>query len=140
MKRLILPLVGICLLLAACGGGADAEARAKAQAKADARKVGQLAWKDLSYKDTVAVDSEHVWNYVFYSTGWKPVRIKQALSDNSDCVCEVPALPVPIGEQDTIKVRCKFPQAGYQGITVTVEHDAPQPETILILFATAVEE
>jgi hypothetical protein len=140
MKRLILPLVGICLLLAACGGGAEAEARAKAKAKSEARKVGQLAWKDLSYKDTVAVDSEHVWTYVFYSTGWKPVRIKQALSTSSDCTCEVPALPVPIGEQDTIKVRCKFPQPGYQGITIIVEHDAPQPETVLILFATAVEE
>jgi hypothetical protein len=138
MKRIILPLLGICLGLAACGG--NAEEAAKANAKAEARKVGQIAWKDLSYKDTVAVGTEHVWNYVFYSTGWKPVRIKQALSSSSDCTCKVPAQPVPIGEQDTIKVICKFMDPGYQGITFTVEHDAPQPETMLILFATATEE
>lgn len=140
MKRLILPLLGMCMAFAACGGAAEEEARAKAQAKAEARKVGQIAWKDLSYKDTVAVGEEHTWNYVFYSTGWKPVRIKQVLSTSSDCTCKVPAHPVQIGEQDTVKVICKFPQPGYQGITLTVEHDAPQPETILILFATAVEE
>jgi hypothetical protein len=140
MKRLILPFLGMCLWIAACSSAADEKAQADAKAKLEARKVGQISWKDLSYKDTVAVDTELVYNYVFYSTGWKPVRIKQALSTSSDCVCEVPALPVPIGEQDTIKVRCKFPQPGYQGITFTVEHDAPQPETILILFATAVEK
>lgn len=140
MKRLILPLLGMCLWIAACTSAADEKAHADARAKSEARKVGQIAWKDLSYKDTVAVDTELVYNYVFYSTGWKPVRIKQALSTSSDCVCEVPAQPVPIGEQDTIKVKCKFPQPGYQGITITVEHDAPQPETILILFATAVEK
>lgn len=133
MKKLLLPSLFLGLLAAAC---TDNSQQAQANKEKElAHKVAQIAWKDLSYTDTLTAGDSATYSYVFYNTGWKPVRIKQALSSSSDCVCTGPAQPVPIGEQDTIKVKCHFPDPGRQGINILVEHDTPQKEFLLILFA-----
>lgn len=142
MRPLIL-FSALCLVLSACGPGSnsyEAQQLKGDQAPSKQKMVKQIAWRDLSYtKDTLLVNEERTWNYVFYNTGFQPVRIKQALSSNSDCTCSVPDHEVAVGEQDTVKLHCKFTREGRETSNITVEHDTPQAYPLLILITHVVK-
>lgn len=114
-----------------CGPSAE-EQKAKSD-KAEARKVPQIAWRDVSFIDTIEQGDTVVRHYVFYNTGWKPVRVKHAIPNRPECTCEVPQRDIPIGETDSVKLTCIFkdfePQAS---VEIIVEHNTPQPEPTLV--------
>lgn len=139
MKRFFLPFLFFAALTAGCSDQHSHDAAAPKPVK-KVKPAKMIAWRDLSHiKDTVKVGEERTWNFVFYNTGVEPVRIKQALPGTSDCTCQVPAHDVQVGEQDTVKLTCKFTETGRQSCNVTVEHDTPQSFPVLVLITEVVK-
>jgi hypothetical protein len=120
----------------AVGCGSSATDRKALEERAEARKVPNIAWKDVNFRDTVRmVDTIHR-DFIFYSTGWKPVLIKHAIPDHPDCTCQVPQREVPIGEQDTVKLTCIFKDHQPRAlVNIIIEHNTPQAEQLLIFVA-----
>lgn len=127
------------VMVVGCGPSAE-ETKAK-HAKADARKVAQITWRDIAFIDTIQQGDTVVRNFVFYNTGWKPAVIKHALPNRPECTCRIPSREVPIGEQDTVQLRCIFtdfePRAS---VEIIIEHNTPQPEPILVYMGTMLRE
>ncbi|MFM2375701.1 MAG: hypothetical protein RLZZ165_798 [Bacteroidota bacterium] len=125
----------------AAGCGSSATERKALEERAEARKVPNIAWKDVNFRDTVQVGDTIRRDFIFYSTGWKPVLVKHAIPDHPDCTCQVPQREVPVGEQDTVKLTCIFkdhqPKAP---VNIIIEHNTPQAEQLLIFVAHMVEE
>ena len=107
--------------------------------KVDKHKVAQIKWRDLSHIDTVKVGETVVRDYIFYNTGWKPVQIKHAIPNRPECTCSIPQREVPIGEQDTVRLKCLFtePEARV-GIEIVIEHNTPQ-NSMTLVYITRVE-
>lgn len=120
-----------------CGDGGKAERdRAAAEQRKAERDVPQITWRDLSYVDTVQVGDTIDHIFVFYNTGYKPVVVKHAIPNRAECTCTVPNHEVPIGAQDTVKMRCVFKEAERVGMEIIVEHNTPQPSPTLVYIAT----
>lgn len=131
-------LIAAIVVLGSCGNSEQAEK--KKQEKVDRFKVAQITWRDLSYIDTVKVGDTIIRDFVFYNTGWKPVRVNHAIPNRKECSCRVPSHDVEIGEQDTVRMTCIFTEPEQKvGVEVIVEHNTPQPSPTL-LYITKVEE
>jgi hypothetical protein len=124
----------ICMLLVSnCGDSSKSEPSTTNKAQP---KGPEITWRDLSYVDTVAIGDTIDRNFVFYNTGYEPVVIKHAIPNRSDCTCQIPKGPVPVGEQDTVKLRCIFAdKEDKAGVEIIVEHNTPQPFPTLLLIA-----
>ena len=120
-----------------CGDGGKAQREHDAAVKRrEEGMVPQITWRDLSYNDTVKVGDTIDHIFVFYNTGYKPVIVKHAIPNRSECTCSVPNHPVEIGAQDTVKMHCVFLEAERVGMEILVEHNTPQPTPTLVYIAT----
>lgn len=134
----VMGAVGVAILVGC--GPSEAERKAQ-QEKADARKTPQITWRDIAFIDTIQAGDTIVRDYIFYSTGWKPVKIKHAIASRPECACQIPAREVPIGEQDTVRLRCAFKDFERRAsVEIIVEHNTPQPDAMLIYMGDMLEK
>lgn len=129
-------LTGASLIFASCEPSVKEQKRL--DDKIDNHKVAQITWRDLSHIDTVKAGDTIIRDYIFYNSGWKPVRIKHAIpSLPAECSCRIPQREVLIGEQDTVRLTCVFPEPVERtAVEVIVEHNTPQAEMTLIYITT----
>jgi hypothetical protein len=135
--KLLIPAFWIVMVaFSACGEQQPEPKKAGGLSQEDPRRQGRIAWRDLSYIDTIKVGDTVRHDFVFYNTGWKPVQVKHAIPNRDECSCQVPARQVPIGEQDTVKMTCVFPRVEERaGVNIVIEHDTPQDQMLLIYIA-----
>jgi hypothetical protein len=134
-KSLWLLMVAV-MAVAMAGCGPSEPEKKEEQNKADARKVAQITWKDVNFIDTVTLGDTIERNFIFYNTGWKPAVIKHALPNRPECTCSIPTREVPIGEQDTVKLKCIFKDYEPKvAVEIIIEHNTPQPDPMLIYVA-----
>ena len=130
----------LVVLFAVGCGPSEAERKVKSD-KAEARKTPEITWKDVAFIDTIQQGDTVVRNFVFYNTGWKPVVIKHALPNRPECTCRIPQREVLIGEQDTIQLRCVFPDfESRASVEIIIEHNTPQPEPKLVYMGNMLEK
>ena len=131
-------LMGSILIFGSCEPSVKEKKRI--DEKVDNHKRAQITWRDLSYIDTVKAGDTIIRDYIFYNSGWRPVQVLHAIPSRPECTCRVPGRDVLIGEQDTVRLTCIFPEPEPRAsVQVIIEHNTPQPEMTL-LYITTVEE
>jgi len=129
--------LAVVMGLLRCGDGGKAKQDARERKEAGNTPI--ITWRDLSYNDTVKVGDTIVRDFVFYNTGWKPLLVKHAIPTRNECTCRVPDHEVLINEKDTVRMTCVFTDVERVGMEILVEHNSPQPSTMLVYIATVEE-
>lgn len=144
MKTVFKVMIGVtwvAILVASTGCGPTEAEKKASHEKADKRKTPLISWRDVAFIDTIQQGDTVIRDYVFYNTGWKPVKIKHALPNRPECTCRIPDHDVLIGEQDTVQLRCVFkdfePRAS---VEIIIEHNTPQPEPTLVYIGNMLEK
>ena len=121
---------------AGCGGKSEKERQAAFE-RAESRKVPQITWEDVAIIDTIEQGDTVIRDFVYYNTGWRPVKIKHALPNRPECSCRIPTKDTDVGARDTVQLRCVFsdfePRAA---VEILVEHNTPQPVPTLVYMGT----
>lgn len=130
-----MPALVLALTWAGCGKS-EQERKALLE-RAESRKVPQITWEDVAFIDTIQQGDTIIRNFVYYNTGWKPVRIKHAIPNRQECSCRIPQKDTDVGERDTVQLRCVFPDFERRAsVEILVEHNTPQPVPTLVFIGT----
>lgn len=126
-------------LIALVGCGKSEQDRKALLERAESRKVPQITWEDVAIIDTIKLGDTIIRNFVYYNTGWKPVRIKHALPNRPECTCRIPQKDTDVGARDTVQLRCIFTDKEHRAaVEILVEHNTPQPEPTLVYMGTLI--
>jgi hypothetical protein len=130
MKRIFVYLLPIAFVmsLAACNSGNTDEQIAKKEAS----KVGNITWKHLSRYDTIPLGDTARMGYVYFNSGWKPVKLIECVSRVPYCDCKVSGRDVPAGGTDTLWVTASPIKDGPFVAYLDITHDNPKQHNFMI--------
>ncbi|HHG85668.1 MAG TPA: DUF1573 domain-containing protein [Bacteroidetes bacterium] len=129
MKQIVYFLLATSLTCGfwACGNHAHSDDANQAH------KVANIAWKDLAHMDTVQLGDTVTYGYVFFNTGWKPVKLENAKARTGNITFRLPTKETLVGEQDTLWATSIFSTPGQNGHYFDVTHNTPQRPFLLAL-------
>lgn len=130
---LLLPLS--CLILCtACGGDKQQDGENGGHEHSKKPKIGpNLAFRELSHRDTLNQGDSAVYRYRFYNSGDEDVIIENVYPEVPHCNPVFPKEPIPHGEETFIELRCHFPDTGQWNMATTVKHNGINGKTMITL-------
>jgi hypothetical protein len=142
MNRILIYLLpfAFVLTLAACNSGEHDHQDHDHQKEKDEQKVANLSWKDLTKKDTIQLGDTSRVPYVFFNTGWKPVRLLQCVARGPHCECEVPDYDIEPGGTDTVWVTSVPVDNNSFTRYLDITHNNPKQKKFMISLYLTVEE